>query len=312
MKDITVEAIEEVSKLERKNADAELQKMREELECIKADENALGVLQKINYDNAHDKLLKYAMLYQIRQRKDYKKQGMTWEQFCEAAGDNVRNVQRVLKDLRPIYNELHDKLSCFLDVPFNKIRYLGSSFSDKGSQIESNSLIIGGTKIVLTPDNSEEISTAIDTLIETHKKEKEDLKSKLEEQAAKFERQKKKTEKIIEAETETITAERDALLREVKRLKPYDIEDKDISATEDYIKEMHKLASEFEIAVIKFRKYIGDNRLEDDMRLQVEIEKNIFRTYNNIKNLRMEWDNEYFPELPEEPDLYDTIGDGGK
>src|SRR6056297_686086 len=100
-----------------------------ELDMIREESKALGVLQKINYDQAHNELLKYAMLYQVRESKEYKAGGLTWEQFCEEVGEPKRTVNEKLKDIGPLVDNFQASLAHFSSVPFNKIRYLGKELS---------------------------------------------------------------------------------------------------------------------------------------------------------------------------------------
>src|SRR6056297_1477881 len=126
-----------------------------ELDMIREESKALGVLQKINYDQAHNELLKYAMLYQVRESKEYKAGGLTWEQFCEEVGELRRSIDRKLKDIEPFVDNFQDKLSQFSKIPFNKIRYLGKIMGqdwDNLSQNTGNSIIINEKSIPITPE----------------------------------------------------------------------------------------------------------------------------------------------------------------
>ena len=283
MKDITVKALEEVSKTEREAADTKIKKMTEDIEHLRIDENALGWIQKTQYDLAHNKLLMYAILFQIRERKTYKNHGVTWEQFCEAAGENVRNVNRILKDLKGVYDEFQDRLPCFLNVPFNKIRYLGKNLQDDLSQTEDGKLNIQGTEIPLTPDNQEEIAAVIDTLIETHKKEKADLKKKLD-------KEKKDRDAIIAEETKGITRERDLWKKEVDRLKLFDPAERDITWCEEYIRKMLSLYTEFEKMA---RLMMKDERLEEDLHTQAKCQVLIDHMMSASTALSREWVDEF-------------------
>ena len=278
MRDVTVDALNDAIDVTAKKSEAKLAKMQNEVGAIREEARALGVLQKINYDNAHNELLKYAMFYKARESKEYRKEGMTFEQFCEAAGENVRNVQRVLKDLKPIYSNFHDKLSCFLDVPLNKIKYLGRSLHDNLSQ--NGELILGEDRIPLTPDNKDEIEAAIDTLIENHKKEQNDLKNKLN-------KARKNTDRIVEEETKGLTAERDALVKEVARLKEFDPAEKDISWAEEYLSGLKDLVAQFEAGV---RRMVMDERLHEAMDVQARCQVFIDTMVRQARGLQRDWD----------------------
>ena len=170
-KNAEIEAANEIYKMARMEADADIAKLKEEMDAIRDESKALGVLQKIAYDNAHNEMIKYVTLYQIKQSKSYKKGGMTWENFCESIGEQWRNVDRTLKDMKPVYDHFSDKMSDLVGMPLNKIRYLGRSVSDKMSDFENGCLIFDGEKIPLTPENMEQLEAAIDAMKEAHKKE---------------------------------------------------------------------------------------------------------------------------------------------
>lgn len=283
MKDIDIEAMEEACEFERRDADTKLQKMKSEIEDIREESMALGVLQKIHYDHAHNELLKYATLYQVRENKEYRKGGMNWEEFCEKIGESKRTVNEKLKDIRPLVENFQASLAHFSKVPFNKIRYLGRSVRADSAQIDEDTLLIDGVKISLANDNKEEIATAIDTLIETHKQEKENLQKKLEKQKA-------NTDKIIEEETKGLKIERDALVKQVERLKPYDIEEKDETWSIEYLEKMERLCSEFEFAA---RHFIVDKRLGENFPLMAQAASKIYSMNKAISELRIFWEEEF-------------------
>jgi hypothetical protein len=164
-------AVEEVYNLARQQADAEMAKLRGEIDAVREESLALGVLQKIEYDLAHNQMLKYVVLHRIKQAKEYRKGGMTWDQFCEALGDERRNVDRILTDIGPIISTVSDKMSVFTGMDFSKIRLLGRSISDKMSEItEDGMLVIAGERIPLTPDYRDDLQAALEQVIETNAK----------------------------------------------------------------------------------------------------------------------------------------------
>jgi hypothetical protein len=278
----------------REDADLEILKMKSEIEDIREESKALGVLQKINYDSAHNDLLKYATLYQVRETKEYRKGGMTWEQFCEKIGESKRTVNDKLKDIRPLVENFQASLAHFSKVPFNKIRYLGRSVQADSAQIDGDTLLIDGVKISLAADNKEEITTAIDTLIETHKEEKQTLQKSLEKQKKKLDDNVKEETKGLAEERDHAIAARDKYKEEVDRLKPFDIAEKDVSWSVEHLENMHDICIKFTVAVKKFTK---DERLQEDMTLQAKAEEQIFLMYQMIKDLRMDWDSEYYPNI---------------
>lgn len=311
MKDIDIEAMEEACEFERRDADTKLQKMKSEIEDIREESKALGVLQMIKYNNAHNELIKYAMLYQVKKSKEYKKSGMTWQEFCDSLGEPRKTIEDKLSDILPLVEKCSADFASFARVPFNKIRYLGRSVAAESANIDNNALIIDETIIPLTSDNKEEIEAAIDTLIETHKQEKETLQKKLKKHEGRLKENVEEQTKGLMRERDNAIAAMDKYKEEADRLKPFDITEVDIPEVKEFIKQIHDISIKFELAIRKFTNFINDERLnkelkeklEEDMSSQAEIEKYLFRTYRNIKDLRMEWDDEFYPEDDGGPDF---------
>lgn len=166
-----VMAMDEVYNAAREHSDSEMAKLREEIEGREAEHFLLGTLAKIDYDNTHDRLLKYALLYQYKQKKEYLKGGKSWEEFLQSIGEDRRNVDRIFNDLRPIYDEFQYKLSGLAGITFNKIRYLGKSITGQMSGIEEGVLVFDGERIPVTQEHTEEIEAAIDAMKDAHRKD---------------------------------------------------------------------------------------------------------------------------------------------
>lgn len=279
MNDIHVEAMHEAHALAVREADVKMKQAENTLDAVKKEAFALGVLQKINYDNAHNELVKYVMMYQIRQEKEYKAGGMTWDQFCEASGEQRRSVDNKLKDIRPFVEGFSEKFSGLLKVPFSKIRYLGRSLSENFSGIKNGALVIDNNTIPLAPENQEEIEAAIDTLIETHKNEKKTLKQELG-------RYKKQTDQIVAEETKALTHERDALIREVDRLKPFDVSAKDRDWCKEQFSEVTRAMAGLSAAS---HPLLMDDRMDGDRTLQAEAYKYIIEAEGILEDLRNLW-----------------------
>jgi len=131
---------------------------------------------------------------------------------------------------------------------------------------------------------TEDIEALIETLQETHKKEKEELQAKLN----RLERNK---ERLVEEETKTLKAERDALSREVTRLKVFDIEDKDITWSLQRMEEIRKAADDFDTLC---RMFIFDDRLDDDLHNQALVEGVIKEVKMLIMTLEQDWIERFY------------------
>lgn len=265
----------------------ELAKLKNEVEDKVEEARAIGILQTIEHDMAYKNLLKYAVLYQTREKKSYKKRGMIWEVFCSnVVKESARNVNRKLDDLSTIYNNFQDNLSGFLGLPFNKIRYLGKSLSSKTDNLsgfEDNAIIIDGVRIPLSAENKDEIEAAIDALKAANEEEKEKVK-KLE----------KNIERTVKEETRGLTAERDLLIQENKRLKAFAPDDKEPSEWSlEQAQAVDDACAEFDLCV---RSFVFDKRLKGEYKLQAHVEAALTRAERSIRGLIRQWYEEIDPQ----------------
>lgn len=277
-------AAKEIYDVAQQRAKAELEKIRSEMDAVRDESQALGAIKLIDYDLAHKKMLKFAALYQLKEKKEYKKGGMTWVEFCESIDESANAVDKILKDLRPLYEAFSAKLADFLGLPFNKIRYLGQSKSAKLADFKDGCLIFDGQKIPIKPENIDEIEAAIDEMKESQRIESDVLKKDVD-------KLKNHMEKIVKEETKTLTSERDALIEQNNRLKVFDPADKDHKWSVEQMEIVQKTALEFTAACRRFKM---DKRIADDMHIQGQVEGLMSEVAMNFRMLRKEWD-EMFP-----------------
>ena len=167
--DPQIEAANEIYKTARAHADEEISKLKGEIDDRCFESHAMGILHKITYDQKHNEMLKYAVLFRVKKSKEYRKAGMTWEDFCESIGESVRSVDKVLEDLRPIVNEFSAHSADLIGMPLNKIRYLGRLVNAESAEYAENEIIIDGQHIPLTPEHKDDIEALIDSLKEAQK-----------------------------------------------------------------------------------------------------------------------------------------------
>lgn len=219
-----IEAANEIYETAQKYANIEIVKMKEEMEGVRDESKAVGILQKIAYDDAHNEMLKYAVLYQIKKSKSYKKGGMIWEDFCPAlTGKTASNIDKTLRDLKPFHDSFRNKFSDLIGFSFSKIRYLGRSIQDKESDFKNGCLIFDGEEIPLTPENREEIEAAVDAMKEAHKKETEDSKTAS-----------KAKDRVLEAKQKVIRDQEKELSKFTKEISKRDYK----PGEENFIKQM--------------------------------------------------------------------------
>jgi len=278
-----VAAANEIYNIARKDADNDMAALKGEVGSIQHESHALGVLQKINYDLKHNEMLKYAVLYKVKQTKAYKKGGMTWAEFCDAMGEPVRTVDRAMEDLRPLADSFLDTLSKIGGMPFNKIRYLGRGISSEIVKVSKNAIIIDGAEIPLTPDNKDEIEAAIDAMREIHQGTKKELSTRIE-------KLEKHSKKVIAEETKALSCERDALVKENVRLKAFDPGEKDHTWSVEQMTAVRAAAISFTAAV---RKFSMDERITEDMHVQGQVEALMAETDKYFRALRQDWDETF-------------------
>jgi hypothetical protein len=201
-----VTATEEIYKTAREHADLEISRLKENIEGQCAEQFILGALAKIDYDNTHNKLLKYALLYQYKQKREYLKGGKSWEDFLDTIGEDRSTVGRIFNDLKPIYDELQGKLHCLAGIRFSKIRYLGKANGAICPVLDGDCLVINGEKIPL--NHADEIESAIDAMKDAHKQEKESMEAVI-----------KAKERIIKGKDEVIHKQEAEISRHERHIK---------------------------------------------------------------------------------------------
>jgi hypothetical protein len=175
--DETAQAAEQIYALAKADADQQLAEMKNEIESVRIESQAAGVLQALQATSAYGELLKAITLHRIKQNKEYKAGGMTWDGFCESQGLERRTVDRMLDDLGPIIDTFSDSIVRFSGMPFSKIRLLGRQISGHLSEIKDNCLIYGDEEIPLTPDHRDDIQALIERIGEEARAVKDEAES---------------------------------------------------------------------------------------------------------------------------------------
>lgn len=228
--DAQVAAGNEIYNIARKDADAEMLRLKSEIEAEKEESRYEGILAKIDYDIIHNEFLKLAVLYRVKQSKDYKKGGKTWAEFCDAHGYPVRTADQLLAEMRPIFEEFSAGSAGFLGLlglTFNKIRYLGKAISAGSAEIKDGCLVYDDQLIPLDVDHKDEIEAVLDQLkddAETAKKEKAlEVKAKdrvLNDKEKAIQKLHKTLEKLEgQAREKNLTPEEDGFLKKVDFLR---------------------------------------------------------------------------------------------
>jgi hypothetical protein len=277
-------AAQQIYQVAMGRAEQDVARMKEELEGVRLEAQAMGVLKKIEYDQAHNELLKYVVLYRLREGKEYKKGGLNWEQFCvEILGETSRSVNLKIADIRPLAEHFGKLFSQLAGMPFNKIRLLGNEIGKNISQIEDGALVIDGARIALTAENLPEVEAAIEAMVENHQAEKKALSSELE-------KTKKCVNKVVAEETKALFVEREALIKENVRLKAFDPADQDRSWSVTQMEAVMQAALGFTGAV---RKFSMDERIREDLHIQGQVEGLMAEVEKHLRALRQDWDETF-------------------
>lgn len=180
VKDPDVEAANQIYLAGRADANQEIAKLKGEMEAIRLESQAIGILKKIEYDKVHNELLKYVVLLRLRESKEYSQGGMTWAQFCEdIVGEPKRTVNEKIADIRPFADRVWANFAQITGVTFSKIRYLGRSVGRESAQIEDDAIVFEDQRIPITPEHKDDIEALIDSIKESHKKQIEEQQATL-------------------------------------------------------------------------------------------------------------------------------------
>jgi hypothetical protein len=167
----------EIYKSARAHADKEIIQLKEEIEATGIEREWIGFIKRGQANRQFDELMDAVALYNAKKSKEYKKAGLTWASFCEHAGYDVRTADRIIQDLRPVFEAFSDTVSHFAQVGLSKIRYLGKSigqFSEIAMSSDAQEVIVGDEKFPFTPDNIDDINAAAEALKERLEKQSAD------------------------------------------------------------------------------------------------------------------------------------------
>lgn len=216
-------------------------------------------------------------IQQMQQTKAYKEFG-TWENFCKSIGFTRQHIEDQLKNLSA-FGEKFTQTVCGLGVGYRDLRKLRQLTNEGVVQFDAEAMIIAGERIPLNSEHSDELQAAIEKIIE----EKDAIR-------ARVDKLDKDLAGVVKEETRGLRAERDAAVRENKRLKPFDPAEKDRIWSAEQMKEIRGHCDSFSTAIYKF---ILDPRLKGDHQLLAEINAHILASENELRDLRDRFETEY-------------------
>jgi hypothetical protein len=175
--DAQVEAANEIYKVAQEQANQKFDALQAQVDDIREEAQAMGALHAIDANIAYNELMRAVTLQRVKQGKEYKKGGMTWDEFCESLGLARRTVDLMLEDIRPVIEAFSAKFAGFCGMPFSKIRLLGKSISANLAEIKDGTIVYGDESIPLTPENADEIQALIEKIDQDAKAAKEEAEA---------------------------------------------------------------------------------------------------------------------------------------
>src|SRR4030065_2392262 len=136
--------------LVRGQMQGEIDKLKADLEAAKDDYSAIGAIQNMEMDAEFKKLLKHLTIYKILKQKDYRRAGMTKEQFLDAIVETYRTTTNIQQDIAPIYDAFSAKVADFLGLKFNEIRLLGRAKSAEVADFKGDIIKYKGQDVPLS------------------------------------------------------------------------------------------------------------------------------------------------------------------
>jgi len=205
--------------------------------------------------NMVGKLMSVSTLMWLREIKSEKlyrslETGGTWDTFCEYIGQSRRHVDEQLQNLSA-FGSSFLKMAQSMSIGYRELRKLRTSITDGNMVIDDGMVVFEDERIPLTPDYRDDLQGALEQIVESKIKLRNEL-----------EKERTEREKLIKAQTRGLETERDALVKEVQTLKKKIPEDKDYSEwAVDQIKMLEDQVTKFAWAC---QGMIADPQLEKD------------------------------------------------
>jgi hypothetical protein len=218
-----------------------------------------------------------AWLKEVRETKIYKDlPGLgTWEKFCDSVGISRRKIEDDLLNLEIFGEEFLGNVAGFR-VSQRDLKRLRQLTHEGVVTIDAEAVMIGEERIPMDGDHADELQAAIEKIIES--------KTQLTQRVEKLE---KDVASVVKEETRGLKVERDALIKEIKRLKVFDPEDKDHTWCANQLKEIHDAVAH--LAAMCGRVIIDERALDDPVVLG-QVEGFISGAEVLINHLRRQWE----------------------
>lgn len=203
----------------------------------------------------------------------------TWDNFCKYLGKDRRTVDEDLQNLSS-FGENFLETCRQLSIGYRELRQLRQLTHNGDVVIDGEVITIGEKRIPFDPDHTDDLQAAIEWIL--------DEKSGLAQRVEKLE---KNMKAVVKEETNGLRLEKDALVKEVERLKVYDITEKDRDWSVGQMDEIKQAIVNLELSC---RKFMVDPRLAGDRPLQAQIEGHLTAAEMLLKDLRTDWEQAFY------------------
>lgn len=242
-------------------------------QCFKA----IGQVQTSNMFAKFATVSSLVWMREVKEQKIYRDiPGVgTWEKFCESVG---MSRQKVDEDLTNLATFGEDFLTTCqqLSVGYRELRKLRQLTYDGTVSIDGECLRIGDEAIPINQDHADDLQAAIEKIIEE--------KTTLTQQVEKLQRG---VDEVVKEETKSLKAEVKALVKEVKRLKPFDPEEKDRSFCAEQMEEIKDITLS---CIATMSKFLVRDDVQEDPVIMGQVEGHIQTLELCLSDLRKRWE----------------------
>jgi len=251
------------------------QKERERL--IAQCHETIGRIQGVGMIGKLATVASLVWLSQVKETKIYKDIPSigSWEKFCESVGMSRRKVDEDLQNLSAFGEDFLATVASF-NVGYRELRQLRQLTYDGTVAVDAECITIGGERIPIDEDHHDDLQLAIERILED--------KLKMNDRVEKLE---KNLDGAVKEETKGLKAEVKALVREVRRLKPFDPEEKDISFAADQLQDIKDSVL---CSVAMISRFIVDERVQKEPVIMGQVEGHLQTVELALSDLRRRWE----------------------
>lgn len=238
---------------------------------------AIGQVQTANMFAKFADVSGFVWLSEVKAKKLYKDiPGVgTWDKFCESVGMCRQHVDDKLKNLAVLGEEFF-AVCQRLSVGHRDLCKLRQLTNEGTITVSAECITIGDEVIPINQDHHEDLQAAIERVLES--------RSKLTERVEKLE---KNLDGAVKEETKGLHAEVKALVKEVKRLKPFDPEERDISFASEQLQGIKDAAF---CLVAMMSSFIVDERVQQEPIIMGQVEGHLQTVELSLSELRKRWE----------------------